>query len=106
MEYDNSKQVIVRKVVTDKPNAPVLSVQWEQGGQKFQAGLWAWTRKDGSPVLDKHGNAMYQGSWELDTYTDQVQKDGMAQAKAAATAPSGVADDDIPFSNYQYRTFA
>lgn len=98
MGYDNSKQVILRKVVTDKPNAPVLSVSFEMNGQKYQAGLWEWTRKDGTKVLDDKGNAMYQGEWKEDNYAQQVQDQGIAQARAAAEpAPDNFEDDSIPF---------
>ena len=103
MSFDNSKQVVLSKIVSDNPAAPVMRVNFEVNGQKYQAGLWPWTRKDGSPVTDKAGNALYKGDWDEDNYTAQVQNAGMAQAKAAA-APvvthGGDGDafqDDIPF---------
>jgi len=96
MSFDNSKQVVVSKVVSDNPAAPALRVNFEINGQKYQAGLWPWTRKDGSQVTDKAGNALYKGDWAEDNYTAQVQQDGMAQAKAAA-APDDFEDPSIPF---------
>ena len=104
MSFDNSKQVVLSKVVSDNPAAPVMRVNFEVNGQKYQAGLWAWTRKDGSPVTDKAGNALYKGDWDEDNYTAQVQQDGIAQAKAAAD-PGGF-EDDIPFAQFERGTFA
>lgn len=95
MSYDNSKQVVLSKVVSDNEKAPVMRVNFEVNGQKYQAGLWPWTRQDGSPVTDKAGNALYKGNWSEDNYTAQVQQDGMANAKAAAEPE--IADEDIPF---------
>lgn len=103
MSYDNSKQVIIRKVVSDKPNAPALSVQFkDSNGVDMEAAMWQWTRKDGTPVLDKNGNAMYQGTYKEDTYTTQQNANGMEQARSAAEpAPAAPAadpfEDDIPF---------
>ena len=45
---------------------------------------------------------------KVDTWTPNqgtAAKDGIAQAKQAA-APGGDFNEDIPFSNYEYRTFA
>ena len=95
MGYDNSKQVVLSKVVHDNPQAPVMRVNFEVNGQKYQAGLWPWTRKDGTPVVDKAGNALYIGDWSEDNYAAKVQEDGMANAKAAAEPE--IADDDVPF---------
>jgi hypothetical protein len=106
MNYDNSKQVIIRKIVTDKPNAPELSVQWTgTDGIKYSAGLYKWTKKDGTPVKDKNGNGMYQGTYDVDTYAIEQQKQGMAQAKAAVRQDVGFSDlePDIPFSNYELK---
>jgi hypothetical protein len=100
MSYDNSKQVIMRKVVADNPTptTPVLSVEWtDKQGVKQTAALWEWTRKDGSPVLDKHGNKMYQGNYKEDTYAQEQGDKGMEQARAAAAPAVSFEDDDIPF---------
>ena len=96
-EFDNSKQVIVRKVVSDNDKAPDLRVSFEVDGQKYQAGVWLWTKKDGTPVLDKAGNRMYNGNWEEDNYATE----GMEKAKEAL-APQAAPDfgdfaDDVPF---------
>lgn len=106
MSYDNSKQVILRKIQVDnpKPTTPVMSVEFTgPDGVKYEAPLWPWTRKDGSAVLDKNGNAMYQGSYKEDTYKQQQGDQGIANAKAAAQ-PSAANnytgdfdDSDIPF---------
>ena len=111
MSFDNSKQVVLSKVVSDNPAAPVMRVNFEVNGQKYQAGLWPWTRKDGSPVTDKAGNALYKGDWDEDNYTAQVQQDGITQAKVAAGHPPAAADpggfeDDIPFAQFERGTFA
>ena len=108
MSYDNSKQVIIRKVVAKNPTptTPLLSVEWtDENGVKQSAPMWEWTRKDGTPVVDKHGNKMYQGNYKEDTYTQEQGDNGIAKAKEAA-APDSWGDDgpDIPFSNYEYRT--
>lgn len=87
MSYDNSKQVVLTKVQSDSPKAPALRVNFEVDGTKYKAGLWAWTRKDGTPVTDKNGNQMYQGNYEVDTYT--------AEPKAAPSQETST--DDIPF---------
>jgi len=109
MNYDNSKQVIIRKVVSDKPTAPELSVEFTgSDGVKYRAGMYRWTKKDGSIVKDKNGNSMYQGKYEVDTYAIDQQKQGMATARAAAEPVKDFAgfDDmegDIPFSNYELK---
>lgn len=100
MSYDNSKQVILRKVTSQNPTptTPALSVEWADGnGVKQSAPLWVWTRKDGTPVLDKHGNQMYQGSYKEDTYGQEQVDKGMAQAKGAMAPAPDIVDDDIPF---------
>jgi len=105
--FDNSKQVVLSKVVSDNPAAPVMRVNFEVNGQRYQAGLWAWTRKDGSPVTDKAGNALYKGDWDEDNYTKEMQNAGMAQVKAAAAPdPAGGFEDDIPFAQFERGTFA
>jgi len=100
MSYDNSNQVIMRKVVADNPTptTPVLSVEWtDKQGVKQTAALWEWTRKDGSAVLDKHGNKMYQGTYKEDTYTQEQGNKGVAQAREAMAPASDFEDSDIPF---------
>ena len=97
MSYDNSNQAILKKVKSDNPKAPTLRLELTIDGVKHKAGLWAWTRKDGSPVLDKDGQGQYIGKIELDTYGEQQQAAGIEQAKAAAQPDYSIADDDIPF---------
>jgi len=96
MSYDNSNQAILSKVVSDKENAPALRVEFNVEGVKYKASLWPWTRKDGSPVTDKNGNGQYKGKVERDTYGEEQQASGMAQAKAAAEPDFGDIDS-IPF---------
>lgn len=99
MAYDNNMQIILKKVVSDNPKAPTLRAEIVIDGKKYKAGLWQWDRKDGSKVLDKEGNGQYIGKVEVDTYGENVQKHGIADArKAAEPAPAvGQFDDDIPF---------
>jgi len=88
--FDNNMQVIVSKVVSDKANAPTLRVNMEINGVKYKAGLWLWTRKDGSNVTDKAGNGQYKGTLEVDDYQPQGQ--------APQPAPvDDFGDQDIPF---------
>ena len=52
-----------------------------------------------------------QGKWyaSVDNWEptkDQQYAEGMEQARAAAEPAGGDFEDDIPFSNYQYRTLA
>ena len=83
MSYDNTNEVVVSKVVSDHPNAPTMRLQVElEGKRKMKCGLWPMTRKDGSEVKDKNGNALYKGRLEVDDYQPQG-------------APRN--DDDIPF---------
>lgn len=89
MSYDNNKQIIVSKVVSDNPKAPTLRVTTEIDGQKYKAGLWLWKRKDGSSVTDKNGNGQYIGSLEVDDYKPQQQRE--------PEPPQDDFDDDIPF---------
>ena len=88
MSFDNNLQVIVSKVVSDNPKAPPLRVQFEVGGVKYQAGVWPWKKKDGSPVLDKNGNGKYIGTAEVDNYEPKQQQ---------TAPPQDDFDDDIPF---------
>ena len=96
MSYDNANQMILKKVKSDNPKAPKLRAEITVNGVKLKCGLWPWTRKDGSPVLDKEGNGQYIGQIEEDNYTPTVNANGMAQAKAAAE-PDPFQDDTIPF---------
>ena len=103
MSYDNSKQVIIRKVTAQNPTptTPVLSVEFTgPDGVKYSAPMWEWTRKDGTPVLDKHGNKMYQGNYEVDTYSQEQVNKGVAQAKEAMAPAGGDFEDDIPFAQF------
>lgn len=91
MSYDNEKQVIVSKVHSDNPKAPGLRVEVEINGQKYQAGLWHWQKKDGSFVTDKQGAKKYIGKLEVDTYGQEAKQPEM---KPAETTP---VQDDVPF---------
>lgn len=95
MSYDNEKQVIISKVVSDNPKAPALRVDVVINGVKHTAGLWAWERKDGSKVVDKAGNGKYIGKLEVDTYEAEQDQKGVAEAKAAMAPAEDF--DDIPF---------
>ena len=99
-QYDNSRQVIIRKVTASnpKPTTPLMSVEFTgPDGVKYTAPMWEWRRKDGTPVLDKHGNKMYQGNYEEDTWEQEKVDNGMDQAKKAS---GGFIDDDIPFAQH------
>ena len=97
MSYDNEKQVIVSKVVSDNDKAPQLRVNIELDGVKYKAGLWVWTRKaDGSKVLDKAGNAQYMGTLELDDYV-AGQGSGQQGGPMRDEPPADDFDDLIPF---------
>ena len=51
MNYDNSKQVILRKVTAENPTpkTPLFSVEFTgPDGVKYSAPMWLWTRKDGT----------------------------------------------------------
>lgn len=87
-DFDNSKQVVLSKVVSDSDKAPAMRVNFEIGGEKFKAGLWAWTKKDGTPVTDKNGNQLYKGNYEVDTF--QPQQSAPASEQPAMTS---LADD-------------
>ena len=87
MNYDNSKQVILRKVTAENPTpkTPLFSVEFTgPDGVKYSAPMWLWTRKDGTEVLDKRGNRMYQGNYSVDTWAQEQQDKGISDAKAAA----------------------
>lgn len=89
--YDNNMQVILEKVVSDKEKAPALRVKVEMNGVKYEAGLWPWNHKDGTPVTDNNGNGKYLGKLKVDDY----QPDSPQQSHAPVGA--GDIDDDIPF---------
>ena len=98
MSYDNEKQVIISKVVSDNPKAPALRVDVVINGVKHTAGLWAWERKDGSKVVDKAGNGKYIGKLEVDTYEANQDKQGIVEANKALNAKADDSfEDDIPF---------
>jgi len=88
-DYDNTNQIILTKAVSDKPNAPDLRVNFNVDGVKYKAGLWVWTKKDGTPVTDKNGNRQYKGKVELDDYEPG--------AKAESKPEPEFGDQDIPF---------
>lgn len=95
MSYDNDKQIIVSKVVSDKARAPTLRVSLEIDGVKYKAGLWHWTRRDGSSVTDKNGNSQYKGTLEIDDFRSGPKTQGAQQDHGPG--PDDF-DDDIPFS--------
>ena len=88
MSYDNDMEIILSKVVSDKPNAPAWRVTFEMDGQKYKAGLWVWDRKDGTFVTDQDGNKKYKGKIEIDDYTPPASQPEPAK---------DFDDDDIPF---------
>ena len=89
--FDNNMQVIVSKVVSDNQNAPTLRVNLEINGVKYKAGLWNWTRKDGSSVTDKDGNGQYKGKLEVDDF----RPEGTQPSQPDYPAPE--LNDEIPF---------
>jgi hypothetical protein len=96
-EYDNTNDIIVSKVVSDNPNAPVLRVNLEDiNGKKWKAGLWVWEKKDGTPVTDKDGNKKYKGKLEPDNY-EPGQQSGASQAPASTPPAQDFEADEIPF---------
>jgi hypothetical protein len=97
MSYDNEKQVIISKVVSDNPKAPALRVDVVINGVKHTAGLWAWDRKDGSKVVDKAGNGKYIGKLEVDTYEANQDQKGIVEANRALNAKADDFEDSIPF---------
>ena len=88
MSYDNNLELIIKRVVSEKPNAPVLRASVEIDGTKYKASLWTWTRKDGSKVTDKNGNPQWKGKLEVDTYEPNGKQ---AEPKADDF------NDEIPF---------
>jgi hypothetical protein len=97
MSYDNEKQVIISKVVSDNPKAPALRADVVINGVKHTAGLWAWDRKDGSKVVDKAGNGKYIGKLEVDTYEASQDQKGIVEANKALNAKADDFEDSIPF---------
>jgi len=99
MSYDNEKQVIISKVVSDNPQAPALRVDVLIDGVKYTAGVWAWERKDGSKILDKAGNGKYIGKLVPDTWEANQDQQGIVEANKALNAKPSVNfnEDDIPF---------
>ena len=96
MSYDNEKQVIISKVVSDNPKAPALRVDVVINGVKHTAGLWAWERKDGSKVVDKAGNGKYIGKLEVDTYEANQDQQGIVEVNKALNTDDSF-EDNIPF---------
>ena len=95
MSYDNDKQIILSKVVSDNPKAPKLRVTVEMNGQKWQAGLWEMTRRDKSVVKDKNGNTLYKGTLEIDDYQGRSQPaNSQPQSRPE---PDSFDDSDLPF---------
>lgn len=74
MSYDNDRQVILSKVTSENPKAPPLRVKVELNGVQYEAGLWPWTKKDGTPVCDKNGAAKYIGKLELDDWEPEKKQ--------------------------------
>ena len=91
MTYDNTRQVVLSKVASDKPNAPDMRITFEFGGEKYQAPLWKWTKKDGTPVKDKNGNQLYKGDYAVDKWEPEGQQTQHPMATEADLDP------DIPF---------
>lgn len=91
MEYDNNREFILRKVVSDNPNAPMMATNGEIDGVPHKLAFWPMKRKDGSLVKDKNGNQLYKGKLEVDEYKQQQPP---AQQEPE---PKPEFDDDIPF---------
>jgi len=92
MSYDNDGQIIVSKVISSKRDAPTLRAQVEKDGVTYEAGLWPWTRKDGSKVLDKNGNQQYKGKLKESEYKPKMETD-----RFGAAAGADDFDNEIPF---------
>ena len=96
MSYDNNKQVILSRVVSDNPNAPTLRARFELtenlGPGKYKFALWPMTRKDDSVVKDKNGNTLYKGTIEVDDYQPNTPP-----ASAPAQPQDDFDDTDVPF---------
>ena len=90
--FDNDMQVILSKVDSTNPNAPVMRINFEMKGQKYKAGLWVWTKKDGGVVTDPSGNKKYKGKIEVDNFVPQ-----QAEPPAAADYERDIEESDIPF---------
>lgn len=88
-DYDNKDQLILKKVVSDNPKAPLYRAEITLGGVKYQAPLWWWTRKDGSDVLDKQGNRQFIGDIEVDNWKPEQQ--------SAPQPVDDFEDSDLPF---------
>ena len=97
MNYDNNGQMALGKVVSENPNAPKLRINFEWNGQKLKAGLWPMTRKDGTVVNDKAGNALYKGKVEIDDYQNEQSGAASPPTSAGAGSPPSGNFDDIPF---------
>ena len=97
MEWDNEKQVIISKVISDHPKAPALRVDVLIDGVKHTAGVWAWHHADGTKILDKAGNGKYIGKLKVDTWEANQDQQGIVEANKALNAKADFIDDDIPF---------
>lgn len=98
---DYGDEIIIKKVVSENPDAPVMRAEITIGGQKYKAGLWFWRRKDGSLVLDKAENKQYKGKIEVDDYQaapKQARRESAGRDNDQLTPPADdFKDDDIPF---------
>lgn len=97
MSFDNNKQVIVSVVHSKKENAPVMRVNLEITETlppgKYEAGLWAWERKDGTFVTDDQGKKKLKGKLTEDTY-----QPAQNTSPPAPEPQQDFKDSDIPFS--------
>lgn len=93
MSYDNDMQVIIKKVVSDKQNAPSMGVEvTTENGKKYKAPVWPWRRKDGSLVKDKNGNMQYKGPLKVDDFVPKGTHQGPERTPVVDEF-----DDEIPF---------
>ena len=109
-EFDNNLQCIVKRVDPSKykKNPPTLIVEVDFNGKKYSTGVWRWTRKDGTEVIDpatKH--PMLKGTLK------EWDSENPGKERVRSEAPPGPADrafqaahaklqdeefeDDIPF---------
>ena len=88
-EYDNDREFILRKVVSENPKAPTMAANAEIDGVRQKVAFWPMTRRDGSVVKDKNGNTLYKGRLEVDDYEPQTGR--------TVEPPADDFDDEIPF---------
>ena len=94
---DYGDEIIIKKVASDNDKAPVMRAEITMNGNKYKAGLWVWTRKDGSPVLDKAGAKQLKGKIELDDYEPQSESKSSSARRAEAEVGRFADSNDFPY---------